>query len=100
MESEFDESSLEEWLPGQFTNIISAFEGNAADNFVAEIRSSVTSGSECEEWVQCYQKSSRTDWIVRRTYPHVFEYQFKKDWCCSHANKGKINLCGNYKVKY
>jgi hypothetical protein len=78
MANEFNVSIFRSWLPKTFENVITGFSGTSSDNFIAEIRSSVSSPIECEEWMKIYGRQSRISWNVYKTYPSAAAYFFKK----------------------
>jgi len=43
----------------------------------------------CDDWVRKYSLCSKTNWIVRCTFPNIQMYVYRKDYVCQHSSKNK-----------
>jgi len=36
----------------------------------------------CDDWVKLFSESSKTNWIVRNTFPNMKLFEYRKDYVC------------------
>lgn len=53
----------------------------------------------CDEWIQLFSKTTKTNWIVKSTYPNKINYLYRKDFVCQHSSKNKINNISSHKTR-
>lgn len=44
----------------------------------------------CDEWVKLFSMSSKTNWIVRNTFPNMKLFEYRKDYVCQHSSWNKV----------
>lgn len=53
----------------------------------------------CDEWIQLFSKTTKTNWIVKSTYPNKINYLYRKDFVCQNSSKNKINNISSHKTR-
>ena len=43
----------------------------------------------CDEWINLFSNNSKTNWIVKSTFPNKTNYLYRKDYVCQHSSKNK-----------
>lgn len=62
--------------------------------FSAIIRTKIDQKAEsyslaCDEWINLFSNNSKTNWIVKSTFPNKTNYLYRKDYLCQHSSKNK-----------
>lgn len=62
--------------------------------FSAIIRTKIDQKAEsyslaCDEWINLFSNNSKTNWIVKCTFPNKTNYLYRKDYVCQHSSKNK-----------
>jgi len=55
----------------------------------------------CDEWIQKYSLETKTNWIVKSTYPNKQRYLYRKDYVCQHSSRNKtlLNLSNSNRTR-
>jgi len=48
-------------------------------------RAGIQSAVDADIWLASYERLSKTHWIVRKTYPSLVKFVYRKDYVCHHA---------------
>jgi len=48
----------------------------------------------CDEWVKLFSESSKTNWIVRNTFPNIL-FEYRKDYVYQHSSWNKVLATNN-----
>uniref|UniRef100_A0A2S2NK50 Uncharacterized protein n=1 Tax=Schizaphis graminum TaxID=13262 RepID=A0A2S2NK50_SCHGA len=62
--------------------------------FSAIIRTTIDQKAEsyslaCDKWINLFSNNSKTNWIVKSTFPNKTNYLYRKDYTCQHSSKNK-----------
>lgn len=65
------------------------------DEFIFTIRMKIESksnnyGNACDEWINMFSTTTKSNWIVKNTFPNKINYLYRKDYVCQHFPKKLI----------
>ncbi|KAE8741649.1 hypothetical protein FOCC_FOCC012852 [Frankliniella occidentalis] len=80
-------STTEELTFGGFTTIIDW--DNCIKGEQSVFRAAVHSKKDADRWLQDYSKSTRTEWIVKDTFPNHTRLVYRKTYLCAFSSKNK-----------
>lgn len=65
------------------------------DEFSVTIRTKIESksndyGNACDEWINMFSITTKSNWIVKNTFPNKINYLYRKGYVCQHSSKNKI----------
>ena len=81
---------IEAYLPEDYEYEVANYIPIDADTFSAVLHANIPTEADFQEWLQSFSLKTKTNWIVRRTFPAPKKYAFRKILECQSSNYHKV----------